>query len=214
MRRGLCVVSPLSAMISDVHQDKESETQMVNFCRRSPVGRAGRRSDGPYCGTHPLQVTQMRAPTRERLQIFVGARQLVRGHRPAGVAPSGPMGGHTPVLAHQLASARKFFSGSERTVCSSTSASSSAATSTQYVSCDPVTAVTSTSETVRACPPHLRKSQPLSPVRNRNPTPVYPSVPACNENRKFVLSDLLDRTRSNLLGIGVTVARLTLDQLV
>ena len=38
---------------------------------------------------------------------FVGARQLVRGHRPAGVAPSGPRGGHVPVLAHQLASARK-----------------------------------------------------------------------------------------------------------
>ena len=47
----------------------------------------------------------------------------------------------------------------ERTVCSSTSASSSAATSTQYASCDPLTAVTSTGETVRACPPHLRKSQ-------------------------------------------------------
>ena len=27
MRRGLCVVSPLSAMMSDVHQDKESELQ-------------------------------------------------------------------------------------------------------------------------------------------------------------------------------------------
>jgi hypothetical protein len=26
------------------------------------------------------------------------------------------------------------------------------------VSCDPLTAVTSTGETVRACPPHLRKS--------------------------------------------------------
>ena len=38
---------------------------------------------------------------------MVGARQLVRGHRPAGVAPSGPRGGHTPVLAHQLASAYK-----------------------------------------------------------------------------------------------------------
>ena len=37
----------------------------------------------------------------------VGVRQLVRGHRPAGAAPSGTRGGHTPVLAHQLASARK-----------------------------------------------------------------------------------------------------------
>ena len=28
--------------------------------RRSPVGAPGRRSDGPYYGTHPLQPTQMR----------------------------------------------------------------------------------------------------------------------------------------------------------
>ena len=32
--------------------------------RRSPVGAPGRRSDGPYCGTHPLQVTQMRTNSR------------------------------------------------------------------------------------------------------------------------------------------------------
>ena len=38
--------------------------------------------------------------------IFVGARQLVRGHRPAGAALSGKRGRHTPALAHQLASAR------------------------------------------------------------------------------------------------------------
>ena len=43
---------------------------MKKFCRRSPVGAPGRRSDGPYCGTHPLQVTQMRAPTRDRLPEF------------------------------------------------------------------------------------------------------------------------------------------------
>src|SRR5271157_4245882 len=35
--------------------------------RRSPVGAPGRRSAGTNCGTHPLQVTQMRAPTGERL---------------------------------------------------------------------------------------------------------------------------------------------------
>ena len=40
----------------------------------------------------------------------VGARQLVRGHRPAGAAPSGTRGRHTPVLAHQLASARQEWS--------------------------------------------------------------------------------------------------------
>src|SRR5271157_263814 len=39
--------------------------------------------------------------------ILVGARQLVRGHRPAGAVPSGTRGRHAPVLAHQLASARK-----------------------------------------------------------------------------------------------------------
>jgi hypothetical protein len=38
---------------------------------------------------------------------FVGARQLVRGHGPAGAAPSGTRGRHTPALAHQLASARE-----------------------------------------------------------------------------------------------------------
>jgi len=47
---------------------------------------------------------------------------------------------------------------SEPTVFSSTSAGNSAATSTQYVSCDPLITVTSTGETVRACPPHLKKS--------------------------------------------------------
>src|SRR5271157_5805028 len=41
------------------------------------------------------------------LRKKVGARQLVRGHQPAGAAPSGTRGRHTPVLAHQLASARK-----------------------------------------------------------------------------------------------------------
>jgi len=46
--------------------------------------------------------------------VFVGARQLVRGRRPAEAAPSGTRGGHTPVLAHQLASARGFFSCSQR----------------------------------------------------------------------------------------------------
>ena len=40
---------------------------------------------------------------------LVGARQLVRGRRPAGAVPSGTRGRHTPVLAHQLASVRKFF---------------------------------------------------------------------------------------------------------
>src|SRR5271157_2764600 len=44
-----------------------------------------------------------------RSPFFVGARQLVRGHRPAGAVPSGTRGRHTPVLAHQLASARHFF---------------------------------------------------------------------------------------------------------
>src|SRR5208337_3147226 len=43
-------------------------------------------------------------------RISVGARQLVRGHRPAGAVPSGTRGRHTPVLAHQLASARKILS--------------------------------------------------------------------------------------------------------
>jgi hypothetical protein len=32
---------------------------------------------------------------------------LVRGHRPAGAALSGKRGRHTPILAHQLASAKK-----------------------------------------------------------------------------------------------------------
>src|SRR5271157_2060647 len=41
------------------------------------------------------------------LRKKVGARQLVRGHQPAGAAPSGTRGRHTPVLAHQLASARE-----------------------------------------------------------------------------------------------------------
>jgi deoxyhypusine synthase len=40
--------------------------------RRSPVGAPGRRSAGPNCGAHPLQVTQMRAPTGERLPKFLG----------------------------------------------------------------------------------------------------------------------------------------------
>jgi len=40
-------------------------------------------------------------------RIHAGARQLVRGHRPAGAVPSGTRGRHTPVLAHQLASARE-----------------------------------------------------------------------------------------------------------
>jgi len=38
----------------------------------------------------------------------VGARQLVRGLRPAGTAPSGKRGRRTPVLAHQLASASEY----------------------------------------------------------------------------------------------------------
>ena len=46
--------------------------------------------------------------TAAKWVIFVGARQLVRGHRPAGAAPSGMRGRHTPVLAHQLASARRY----------------------------------------------------------------------------------------------------------
>jgi hypothetical protein len=50
--------------------------------------------------TPPDTVNMLRDAT------FVGARQLVRGHRPAGAAPSGTRGRHTPVLAHQLASAR------------------------------------------------------------------------------------------------------------
>ena len=43
-----------------------------------------------------------------------GARQFVRDHRPAGAAPSGMRARHTPVLAHQLASARKLFQRSAR----------------------------------------------------------------------------------------------------
>src|SRR5271157_175875 len=53
---------------SDGAVPDSSECRKVR--RRSPVGAPGRRSDGPYCGTHPLQVTQMRAPNRERSQIF------------------------------------------------------------------------------------------------------------------------------------------------
>ena len=60
----------------------ESFYQRKIFCRRSPVGAPGRRSDGPFCGTHPLQVTQMRAPTRERLRYS-------RGSRPPRRSPSG-----------------------------------------------------------------------------------------------------------------------------
>src|SRR5208283_2998653 len=48
-----------------------------------------------------------KARRKEARQIIVGARQLVRGHRPAGAVPSGTRGRHTPVLAHQLASARE-----------------------------------------------------------------------------------------------------------
>src|SRR5208283_2625562 len=51
-----------------------------------------------------------KARRKEARQIIVGARQLVRGHRPAGAVPSGTRGRHTPVLAHQLASARKILS--------------------------------------------------------------------------------------------------------
>src|SRR5271157_6259724 len=65
---------------------------------RNPAG-----NHSPYLAHPPPH----RAPTGERQEIKVGARQLVRGHRPAGAAPSGTRGGHTPVLAHQLASARK-----------------------------------------------------------------------------------------------------------
>ena len=56
-------------------------TQPVIFRRRSPVGAPGRRSDGPYCGTHPLQVTQMRAPTRERLPSFFPLARVGPTHR-------------------------------------------------------------------------------------------------------------------------------------
>ena len=48
------------------------------------------------------------APSHFLGPLLVGC-QFVRGHRPAGAAPSGTRGGHTPVLAHQLASARDGF---------------------------------------------------------------------------------------------------------
>ena len=43
--------------------------------------------------------------------LFGRRSPVVRGHRPAGAAPSGTRGGHIPVLAHQLASARDGFRG-------------------------------------------------------------------------------------------------------
>ncbi len=54
---------------------------------------------------HAGVVVVITKPSQEGKKV--GARQLVRGHRPAGAAQSGTRGGHTPVLAHQLASARE-----------------------------------------------------------------------------------------------------------
>src|SRR5271166_5432783 len=54
----------------------------------------------------------------------------------------------------------------------------------QYVSCDPLTAVTSTGETVRACPPRLRKS-PLYALSHYAP---IQAIPAHKSIRAFPLA--------------------------
>src|SRR5208337_3791888 len=73
---------------------------LASWC--AAIGQPGRSRPARGAVTPPSWRTNWRA-----LGEIVGARQLVRGHRPAGAVPSGTRGRHTPVLAHQLASARK-----------------------------------------------------------------------------------------------------------
>ena len=79
---------------------------MVHLFYRS--GRESRSPEQNRSGNQPpSSASCLSSPDSRAIRIFVGARQFVRGHRPAGAAPSGTRGRHTPILAHQLASARK-----------------------------------------------------------------------------------------------------------
>ena len=79
-------------------------------CRAWTANPIERTSQAQWVTMSPLRLLQFRLEaTGEVGWWLVGARQLVRGHRPAGEAPSGTRGRHSPVLAHQLASAYHFF---------------------------------------------------------------------------------------------------------
>src|SRR5208282_1203554 len=79
--------------------------------KKGIVDQAGKLDLLPCRGNGFPAIRRRLTHGRVRYKESVGARQLVRGHRPAEAAPSGTRGGHTPVLAHQLASARKNLSG-------------------------------------------------------------------------------------------------------
>ena len=68
---------------SDGAVPDSSECRKVR--RRSPVGAPGRRSDGPYRGTHPLQVTRMRTNSRALTDFRCPYEPVASGQGAAGL---------------------------------------------------------------------------------------------------------------------------------